>query len=89
MKTSRYGPQNAWPDDGRASGQRRITGDNVQRIAGLQLHDGRELPSLNRPIAAKWQSVNPAYYEPVARVKVRQATTIADIITILYDEGSR
>src|SRR5262245_12137480 len=62
-------------------------GDDVDRIATLQLGDAGKLPAFDQAIAFKGQFVKQVDDEPVASVEIRHPTIPTEVEAVLYDHA--
>src|SRR5262245_21242096 len=64
-------------------------GDDVDRVATLQLGDAGNLPTFDQAIAFEGQFVKPVDDEPIAGVEIRHRTIPTDVEAVLYDHALR
>src|SRR5262245_12115477 len=64
-------------------------GDDVDRVATLQLGDAGKLPAFDQAIAFEGQFVKPVDDEPMAGVEIRQPTIPTDVEAVLHDHALR
>src|SRR5262249_30862571 len=70
----------------RRARERAVADHDVERIAGLRLHDEPNLPSFLETVAGKRQIVDRVDHEAVAHVEVRRPLTVGEIEAVLLDE---
>ena len=76
-------PDDVWPDGVEHASETEV-GDDVDRVAALQLSDPGDLPALKKSLTAQWQLVEPVNNKPVARVEVRGPAVAANVVAVLH-----
>ena len=66
-----------------------VAGDDVDWVAALRLKNRGKLPAVEEPVAAKWQFIDCADDDAVARVEIRKTTIAAQVIAVLHNDALR
>src|SRR5262245_41355210 len=73
----------------RYSIERAVARDDVDGVAALHLGDPGKLPAIEEPVDGKWQFVDKADDDAVARVEIRKATITSEVIAVLHNDTLR